>query len=92
MDQLNFNSEHFQNRKRRKLSRFFLAAGFLLVGYVGFNNSQLEPVWVKNFTGLLFFNQNNAVETDKNYVMPDKESDRLDILILGNKCIFCCTN
>lgn len=73
-------------------------AGFVIFGYIIFNtaffnkefeikneplSSQFEPVWVKRFAGLLFFNQNQAEEVDKNYLMPEKESDRLDILILG---------
>jgi len=39
--------------------------------------------WFRKFANMLFFNQNQAEEIDTDYIMPDKEPDRLDILILG---------
>ena len=99
MDQLDFNSHDFQNKKKRKWGRFFLLAGFLAVSYIIFNTAlfnkefeiknefaeedKFEAAWLKKFAGLLFFNQNHAEEIDKNYIMPEKEPNRLDILILG---------
>ena len=99
MDELNFNSPDFQNKKRQKWGRFFLLAGFLAISYTIFNTAlfnkefeiknelagenRFEAAWIKKFAGLLFFNQNHAEEIDKNYIMPNKEPSRLDILILG---------
>ena len=45
--------------------------------------SEFDAVWFKRFANLLFFNQNQAEEIDTNYIMPEKEQNRLDILILG---------
>ena len=45
--------------------------------------SEFDAVWFKRFANLLFFNQNQAEEIDTDYIMPEKEPDRLDILILG---------
>lgn len=45
--------------------------------------NELDAVWFKRFANLLFFNQNQSEEIDTDYIMPDKEPDRLDILILG---------
>lgn len=47
------------------------------------DKNKLDAVWFKRFANLLFFNQNQAQEIDTNYIMPEKEPDRLDILILG---------
>lgn len=99
MDEINFNSYDFQTQKKRRRNRFFLLAGLLAVNYIIFNTALLnkeweiknelvganrfEAAWIKKFTGLLFFNQNYAKKIDKNYIMPEKEPNRLDILILG---------
>ena len=45
--------------------------------------SESDSVWFKKFTSLLFFSQNRAEEIDTDYVMPDKEPNRLNVLILG---------
>ena len=45
--------------------------------------SKFDSTWFKRVAGLLFFNQNQAEEIDTNYIMPEKEPNRLDILILG---------
>jgi LCP family protein required for cell wall assembly len=45
--------------------------------------SEFDAVWFKKFANLLFFNQNQAEEIDTDYIMPEKEPNRLDILILG---------
>jgi len=45
--------------------------------------SEFDAVWFKRFANLLFFNQNQAEEIDTDYIMPEKEPNRLDILILG---------
>ena len=45
--------------------------------------SEFDAVWFKRFANLLFFNQNQAEEIDTDYIMPEKEPSRLDILILG---------
>src|SRR3989338_6416496 len=42
-----------------------------------------EATWFGRFANLLLFNRNKAAEIDTNYLMPEKEPDRLDILILG---------
>lgn len=42
-----------------------------------------DPAWFKRFASLLFLNQNQAEEIDPDYIMPEKEPSRLDILILG---------
>lgn len=96
--QPNFNNDSATKRKRRR-SRFFWAIGFVAIGYITLNtpllnkefdiksefaqNGKLEPTWTKRFAGLLFINQNQAQEVDINYLMPEKEANRLDILILG---------
>ena len=99
MDKMNFNSLDFQNKKKRKWGRFFLLAGFFAISYTIFNTAlfnkefeiknelteenKFEAAWLRKFASLLFFNQNHAEEIDKNYIMPEKEPNRLDILILG---------
>ncbi|MEK7138557.1 MAG: LCP family protein [Patescibacteria group bacterium] len=89
MDEINFNSQKFQNKNQRKRKRFFLILGFAVFGYIFFNTGiiankvSIEPIWTKKFATLLFFNQNQAQEIDPDYVMPEKEQTRLDILILG---------
>lgn len=99
MDEINFNSQDFQNKRRRKLDRFFLVIGFLVIGYIAFNTTlfnkefevkneisetnEFDAVWFKRFAGLLFFNRNQAEEIDTNYIMPEKEPSRIDVLILG---------
>ena len=45
--------------------------------------NQFDATWLKRFTGLLFFSQNQAEEIDTDYIMPEKEPNRFDILILG---------
>jgi len=45
--------------------------------------NEFDAVWFKRFANLLFFNQNQAEEIDTDYIMPEKEPNRLDILILG---------
>lgn len=42
-----------------------------------------EATWFGRFANLLLFNQNKAAEIDADYIMPEKEPNRLDILILG---------
>src|SRR3989338_7760604 len=42
-----------------------------------------EATWFGRFANLLLFNRNKAAEIDTDYLMPEKEPDRLDILILG---------
>ncbi len=100
MDQLNFNSDNFKDKRRRTRNRFFLILGFIVIGYILFNTALLDrefevenktakdenefdAVWFKRFANLLFFNQNQAKEIDTDYIMPEKEPNRLDILILG---------
>ncbi len=99
MDQLDFNSQDFQKKKGRKLSRFFLVIGFVVIGYITFNTTlfnkefevknqisgtnEFDALWFKRFANLLFFNQNQAEEIDSDYIMPEKEPNRLDILVLG---------
>lgn len=57
----------------------------LLNREVNINNSgtESEEGWFKRFTNKLFFNETPANEIDKDYVMPEKEANRLDILVLG---------
>ena len=100
MDQLDFNSDNFKEKRGRTRNRFFLIVGFVVIGYIVFNTalldrefevenktakegSELDAAWFKRFANLLFFNQNQAEEIDTNYIMPEKEPNRLDILILG---------
>ena len=100
MVDLDFNTTEFKEKRRRKLNRFFLIIGFIVIGYIVFNTalldrefkiknelveqeSEFDAVWFKRFAGLLFFNQNQAEEVDPDYIMPEKEPNRLDILILG---------
>src|SRR3989338_5595960 len=100
MDQLDFNSDNFKEKRGRTRNRFFLIVGFVVIGYIVFNTalldrefevenktakegSELDAAWFKRFANLLFFNQNQAEEIDTDYIMPEKEPDRLDILILG---------
>src|SRR3989338_8646094 len=87
MDQLDFNSQEFREKMRRKRKRLFLIFGSVAIGYVLFNtgllNIEFDPVWFKRFATLLLVSQNHAQEIDKNYIMPDKESGRFDILVLG---------
>lgn len=45
--------------------------------------SKFDSAWFRKFASLLFFNQNQTEEIDTNYIMPEKEPNRLDILILG---------
>lgn len=80
-NQLDFNSQEFTGKTRRKRNRFFLILGVVIFGYIFFNT--FEPAWTKRFATLLFFNQNQAKEIDPDYIMPEKELNRLDILILG---------
>lgn len=47
------------------------------------SDSMLDNTWFKKFASLLFFNSNQAEEIDPDYVMPEKEPNRLDVLILG---------
>jgi LCP family protein required for cell wall assembly len=45
--------------------------------------SEFNSTWFRKFASLLFFNQNQAEEIDIDYIMPEKELNRLDILVLG---------
>ncbi|OGN08191.1 MAG: hypothetical protein A3J46_00955 [Candidatus Yanofskybacteria bacterium RIFCSPHIGHO2_02_FULL_41_11] len=100
MDEIDFNTYNFKEKKGRKLNRFFLVAGLIVIMWIIFNTSlftrefefqndladkksESDSVWFKKFTSLLFFSQNRAEEIDTDYVMPDKEPNRLNVLILG---------
>jgi len=93
----NYYSEAKRSKKKRRffLILGFIAVGYmafntgLLTKEIEVKNEFVEEdkdfdaAWFKRFASLLFLNQNQAEEMDTNYVMPDKEPDRLDILILG---------
>src|SRR3989338_8917326 len=93
----NYYSEAKRSKKKRRffLILGFIAVGYIafntgiLTKEIEVKNEFVEEdkdfdaAWFKRFASLLFLNQNQAEEMDTNYVMPDKEPDRLDILILG---------
>ena len=97
--QPDFNNYTEEKRSKKKRRFFlilgFIAVGYIFfntslltkeikVGHEpNRENEKAEAAWFKRFANLLFFNQNQAEEIDTNYIMPDEESDRLDILILG---------
>lgn len=91
----NFKDQKKQKRNRFFLVASFFLIGWIIFNTGLFNNQfevkneftenkiRFEPVWIKRVAGLLFLNQNQAEEIDTDYIMPEKEPDRLDVLILG---------
>lgn len=93
----NFHLDQKRGRKRKRffLVASFLVVGYIFFNTALLSNEfeikndtssrsdQLEAIWFKRFASLLFLNQNQAEEVDTDYIMPEKEPGRLDMLILG---------
>lgn len=93
----NFYLKEKKSRKKRRffLILGFAAVGYLIFNSGLFTKefevqnksakqeNSFDAAWFRKFAGLLFFNQNQAKEIDPDYIMPEKEPNRLDILILG---------
>ncbi|MBI2674574.1 MAG: LCP family protein [Candidatus Yanofskybacteria bacterium] len=99
MDQLDFNNYPTEKKRHHKrrfflilgivvLGYIFFNTGLLTKEFEIKNKTvedakDFDAAWFKRFASLLFFNQNQAEEIDTDYIMPEKEPERLDILILG---------
>jgi len=91
----NFKEKEGRTRNRFFLILAFIVIGYIVFNTALLDRkfevenktakeeSEFDAVWFKRFANLLFFNQNQAEEIDTDYIMPDKEPNRLDILILG---------
>jgi LCP family protein required for cell wall assembly len=98
MKEINFNFHTNKENKRFK-KKLLLTLLALFLGFIFFNTRLLNreiiitnntrneqknnSSWLKNFANLFLFTQNQAEEIDPDYIMPIKEPERLDILILG---------
>lgn len=93
----NYYIEERRSKKRRRffLILGFIILGYIFFNTGVFtkefeiNNkvanmeNSFETTWFGRFANLLLFNQNQAAEIDTDYIMPEKEPNQLDILILG---------
>lgn len=86
--QPDFNNYQNQNKKRLKRVAILILI-LLIIGYAAFQiGSSISTIEITNdmtfwqkFTNIFSFNADEPA--DKDYVMPDKEENRFDILLLG---------
>jgi len=87
--QPDFNN--FTSSKQSRRRTVFLILSLFLAGYAAFRlgfayntieiNNGGEPSFWRRLTGILALNP--AEPADKNYIMPEKEENRFDVLLLG---------